>query len=121
MAILSTFQNSLIPADVVAKLTTFSGEHTFTSSAFFPPYDIYPRNITAWLAPNISIGAETFNETVIGGPAINTKTFNPAVIQWETGNGVGWITVSSSPSHQVYSQLLIISALHHRVIYYCRS
>lgn len=70
------------------------GEHTFTSSAFSPPFDIYPRNITSWLASNISIGAETFNETVMGGPAINPGTFNPAVIQWETGNGVGWINVS---------------------------
>ena len=30
----------------------------------------------------------------MGGPAINPGTFNPAVIQWETGNGVGWINVS---------------------------
>jgi hypothetical protein len=92
-AVLAEFQNSLIPADVLPRLTAFSGEHTFTSSAFSPPFDIYPRNITAWLASNISIGAETFNETVIGGPAINPDTFNPAVIQWQTGHGVGWINV----------------------------
>jgi hypothetical protein len=97
-AILSEFQNSLIPADVVSRLTNFSGEHTFTSSAFSPPYDIYPRNITSWLAPNISIGAETFNETVIGGPAINPNTFNPAVIQWKRGTTVGWINVSTEIS-----------------------
>lgn len=92
-AILAEFQNSVIPKDVVEKLTNFSGEHTFTSSTFSPPFDIYPRNITAWLAPNISIGAETFNETVIGGPAKNPNTFNPAVIQWDTGNGIGFINV----------------------------
>lgn len=95
-AILAEFQNSIIPEDVVEKLTKFSGEHTFTSSTFSPPFDIYPRNITAWLAPNISIGAETFNETVIGGPAINPNTFNPAVIQWDTGNGIGFINVGST-------------------------
>lgn len=92
-AILADFQNSIIPKTVVKKLKTFSGEHTFTSSAFSPPFDLYPRNITAWLSSNISIGAETFNETVIGGPAINPNTFNPAVIQWETGAGLGWINV----------------------------
>jgi hypothetical protein len=97
-AILADFQNSLIPTHVLPKLTTFSGEHTFTSSAFSPPFDIYPRNITAWLASNISIGAESFNETVIGGPATNPDTFNPAVIQWQTGNGVGWINVISLKS-----------------------
>ncbi|KAK2624550.1 hypothetical protein QTJ16_006500 [Diplocarpon rosae] len=97
-AILAGFQNSIVPEAVVQKLKTFSGEHTFTSSAFSPPFDIYPRNITAWLAPNISIGAETFHETMIGGPAINPDTFNPAVIQWETGNGIGWINLRASES-----------------------
>ncbi|KAH8766300.1 hypothetical protein F5882DRAFT_13322 [Hyaloscypha sp. PMI_1271] len=91
-AILSKFHSTLIPAAVVKKLNTFQGEHTFTSSAFSPPFDIYPRNITAWLAPNISIGAETFNETTIGGPAINPGTFNPAIIQWNTGDEIGYIT-----------------------------
>ncbi|KAL2066155.1 hypothetical protein VTL71DRAFT_2226 [Oculimacula yallundae] len=95
-AILADFQNSIIPEDVVEKLTNFSGEHTFTSSTFSPPFDIYPRNITAWLAPNITIGAETFNETVIGGPAINPNTFNPAVIQWDTGNGIGFINLRAT-------------------------
>ena len=93
MAILGPYHNSLVPASVIDKLTTFQGEHVFESSAFSPPFDLYPRNITAWLANNISIGGETFNETVIGGPAINPGTFNPAVIQWETGTGVGFINV----------------------------
>ena len=95
-AILSAFHSTLIPAAAVEKLSNFQGEHTFTSSAFSPPFDIYPRNITAWLAPNISIGAESFNETTIGGPAINPGTFNPAIIQWNTGDEVGYITVSSA-------------------------
>jgi hypothetical protein len=92
-AILAKFQTSLIPEAVIEKLKNFQGEHTFSSSAYSPPYDIYPRNITAWLANNISIGAETFNETVVGGPAINPGTFNPAIIQWYTGAEIGYITV----------------------------
>ena len=93
LAILAEFHSTLIPSEVVDKLNTFQGEHTFTSSTFSPPFDLYPRNITAWLAPNISIGAETFNETVIGGPATNPNSFNPALIQWHTGAEVGFITV----------------------------
>lgn len=106
-AILAEFQNSMIPSEVFTKLSKFSGEHTFTSSAFSPPFDIYPRNITAWLAPNISIGAETFNETVVGGPATNPQTFNPAVIQWDTGNGIGWCNAGSTP-HSIFTILIAI-------------
>lgn len=94
IAIVSDFANTLIPKTAVDAFSSFIGEHTFNSSCYSPPYDTYPRNITAWLAPNISIGAETFSESVIGGPAENVDTFNPAVIQWQTGDGIGWITVS---------------------------
>ncbi|KAH8659266.1 hypothetical protein BGZ60DRAFT_382353 [Tricladium varicosporioides] len=100
-AILAEFHNSLIPADVISALTVFRGEHTFTSSTFSPPFDLYPRNITAWLANNISIGAETFNETVIGGPAINPNTFNPALIQWNTEEGVAWLTLRATEHHVI--------------------
>ncbi|KAI9836025.1 MAG: hypothetical protein M1819_001636 [Sarea resinae] len=94
IAVLADFHRTLVPADVLSRLESFSGEHTFTSSAYSPPYDYQPRNITSWLAPNISIGAETFNETVIGGPAKNQDTFNPAVIQWATGKGgIGFISL----------------------------
>jgi len=98
LVILAKFHTSLVPADVITRLSQFSGEHTFVSSTFSPPFDLYPRNITAWLAPNISIGAETFNETVIGGPAINPDTFNPAAIQWNTGAEIESINVRVSDS-----------------------
>ena len=98
IAILAPFSETLIPEGVIPALKKFSGEHTFKSSTFSPPFDIYPRNITSWLAPNISIGAETFNETVIGGPAKNPRTFNPALIQWQTGKGVGFITLFATES-----------------------
>jgi hypothetical protein len=98
MAILGPFHSTLVPDTVIKALTTFRGEHTFKSSTFSPPFDVYARNITAWLSDSISIGAESFNETVIGGPATSTSSFRPALIQWDTagrngkeGNGVGWI------------------------------
>lgn len=92
-AVLAPFSNSLVPTSVVSALTSFIGEHTFNSSTFSPPFDVYPRNITAWIAESITIGAESFNETVIGGPATSTDSFRPAVVQWDTGNGLGFITV----------------------------
>ena len=92
-AVLAPFHNSLIPDAVVSALTNFTGEHTFSSSTYSPPFDVYSRNITAWIAENITIGAETFNETVIGGPATSTNSFRPAIVQWDTGDGVGWIVV----------------------------
>ena len=98
IAILAPFSETLIPEGVISALKKFSGEHTFKSSTFSPPFDIYPRNITSWLAPNITIGAETFNETVVGGPATNPRTFNPALIQWQTGNGIGFITLFATES-----------------------
>ena len=107
-AVLGEFQASLVPEDVLNALQEFRGEHIFNSSTFSPPFDTYPRNITTWLAANISIGAETFDENVIGGPAINPSTFNPAVIQWNTGKGVGFITVRI-PDLATFSRYLISS------------
>lgn len=94
IAILSNFHNSLVPSSAVQALKAFPGEHTVNTSAYSIPYDSFPRQVTAWLSEGISIGAETFNESVVGGPAINPSQFNPAVIQWDTGAGIGWITVS---------------------------
>lgn len=97
IAVLAEYQNSLLSTEVLARLNTFSGEHTFTSSTYSPPFDVYPRNITAWLSTNLTIGAETFNETVIGGPAKSTNSFRPALIQWQTGNNeIGFIALQAS-------------------------
>ncbi|KAE8362495.1 hypothetical protein BDV27DRAFT_166199 [Aspergillus caelatus] len=93
VAILSSFHNSLVPATAVDALRTFPGEHMASTSAQSIPYDYFPRNISAWLGEKISVGAESFNETVIGGPAMNPSTFNSAVVQWDTGAGIGWITL----------------------------
>lgn len=87
--------NSLIPHDVIKKLTVFSGEHTFATSVISPPFDFAFRNNTAWLAPNISIGGQSFNSNGTGGPRLNQAQYNPGVIQWNTGDEVGFISVSS--------------------------
>lgn len=91
-AILAPYMASLLPANITSALTTFTGEHTVSTSAYSPPFDTYPRNITAWLAPNISIGAQSVAEPEIGGPSLSATSYSPAVVQWQTGNsGIGWI------------------------------
>lgn len=100
VAVLSTFHNSLVPPAAVNALAKFPGEHFVNTSALSVPYDHSPRQVRAWLGDKMSIGAESFNETVVGGPAINPSTFNPAVIQWDTGAGIGWIAVCLKPSRE---------------------
>ncbi|EAU36129.1 conserved hypothetical protein [Aspergillus terreus NIH2624] len=93
VAVLAGFHNGFVPRDVVGKLGSFSGEHLVEAEAYSVPYDFEPRRVRAWLGERVSIGAESFNESVVGGPAVNAETFNPAVVQWDTGDGVGWITL----------------------------
>ena len=92
-AIMGEHMNSLIPKEVQKKLTAFSGTHTFNTSIISPVYDYGHRNITAWLAPNISVGGQTFNEVEVGGPRQTQNQFNPGVVQWQTGKEIGFITV----------------------------
>lgn len=93
VSILSAFHQTLVPDDIMPALSTFRGEHTFVTTTFYPPVDNVPRNITSWLAKNITIGGDSFDETGLGGPSLNTESFNPAVILWNTGTGVSFITV----------------------------
>jgi hypothetical protein len=88
-----------LPAAAKANLLKFPGEHLYTTQAYSPPFDTYPRNITAWISENVTIGAETLAETVVGGPSINPSSFSPAVIQWSMADNIGcishWVTESS--------------------------
>ncbi|KAJ5742784.1 uncharacterized protein N7511_011185 [Penicillium nucicola] len=89
-----------LPAKVKTNLLEFPGEHMYTSQAYSPPFDQYPRNITTWMSQNVTIGAETVAEQVVGGPAINPSQFTPAVIQWaiddyQIGCISHWVTESS--------------------------
>ncbi|KAJ5952923.1 uncharacterized protein N7479_011336 [Penicillium vulpinum] len=89
-----------MPSKVKKNLLKFPGEHMYTSQAYSPPFDTYPRNITAWMSKDVTIGAETVMEKVAGGPSINPGQFNPAVIQWaiddqKIGCISHWVTESS--------------------------
>ncbi|KAI1847786.1 hypothetical protein JX265_009214 [Neoarthrinium moseri] len=92
IAILSPFHDSLVPKEAVSKLLTFPGEHTFKTSAFSPPADYFPRNITTWLSDNLTIGAESFNEAGVGGPRLDSSQWTPAAVQWLRCDGsVGYM------------------------------
>ncbi|ORY61035.1 uncharacterized protein BCR38DRAFT_459944 [Pseudomassariella vexata] len=92
MAVLAGFHETLIPNDTLTKLETFSGEHIFTASAYYPPYDLKPRNITTWLSENLTIGGESYTENVLGGPSESQGSFNPAIIHWNTGDEINFLS-----------------------------
>ncbi|KAI0603160.1 hypothetical protein F4775DRAFT_15702 [Biscogniauxia sp. FL1348] len=92
-AVLADSHAALIPADVLSGLTAFGGEHTFTASTYYPPFDTVPRNITTWLSDKLTIGAESFDEIVVGGPSQSQESFNPAVVQWDTGREISFISL----------------------------
>ncbi|KAG9502110.1 hypothetical protein J7337_007826 [Fusarium musae] len=92
-AALDKTHQKLIPKKTLRKLSKFQGEHTFTGSAYYPPFDTASRNITTWLSEDLTIGAESYDEIVIGGPSQSQESFNPAVVQWNTGNEISFISL----------------------------
>lgn len=88
------YHHTLVSDVVREKLSTFPGEHTYKTAAYAPPHDLTTRNITAWLSQNITIGAESFEQNVVGGFSINQNQWNPAVTQWMRADGsVGWFSL----------------------------
>lgn len=93
-AVLAKSHKKLIPKHVFAGLTTFKGEHNFTASTFYPPFDTVPRNISTWVSKDLTIGAQSFRQISLGGPAQSQEAYNPAVVQWDTGKEISFISVS---------------------------
>lgn len=94
VSILGPYMNSFISESAIRVLRAFPGTHTFNTTVFSPAYDKDPRNVSAWLSPNLTIGAESFDENVVGGPNINQQQFNPVVVQWLRSDGsVGFISL----------------------------
>lgn len=95
IAVLGPYALDLATEDTIAALRTFpDAGHWYNTSVISPAYDNVPRNISIWNSPNLSIGAESFSENVVGGPAVNPEQFNPAVVQWTRSDGsVGFLTL----------------------------
>ncbi|KAF9877402.1 hypothetical protein CkaCkLH20_05102 [Colletotrichum karsti] len=92
IAVLAPFHDALVSEEVLAKLTTFPGEHMYETAAFSPPHDAAPRNVTVWLSANLTIGAESYDEDTLGGPRQDSLQWSPAVVQWARSDGsVGYI------------------------------
>jgi hypothetical protein len=92
-AVLADFHASLLPEGTIAKLSKIDGERTFRAQAYYPPYDRDTRNITTWLSDKLTIGAESFNETVVGGASTSQTSFNPAVVQWVNGGDIQFMSL----------------------------
>jgi len=94
VAVLADFHAALLPEDLKKTLTTFDvDERTFNAQAYYPPYDTVPRNITTWLSHNLTIGAESFNQTDLGGPSTSQEAYNPVVAQWKVGKEIAFLSL----------------------------
>lgn len=92
LAAILPYHHTLVPDEARENLLRFPGEHTYTTAVYAPPYDNAPRNVTTWLGDNLTIGAESFDQSVVGGFSINPSAWSPAVAQWKRSDGsVGWL------------------------------
>ncbi|PWY90974.1 hypothetical protein BO70DRAFT_307404 [Aspergillus heteromorphus CBS 117.55] len=87
IAILSEFHSTLVSDTVRSRLSSFPGEHTYTGHTYAPPADLEPRNITTWLSSNLTIGTDSFNQSVVGGYSEDSTSFSPSVVQWLRSDG----------------------------------
>ncbi|KAK1978689.1 hypothetical protein LZ30DRAFT_632695 [Colletotrichum cereale] len=87
ISVLAPFHDAIVPPDVIEKLITFPGEHMYETAAFSPPHDAAARNVTAWLAHNLTIGAESYDEEALGGPRQEPSQWSPAAVQWSRDDG----------------------------------
>jgi hypothetical protein len=94
IAVLAPYHDSLLPNETVSQFLTFPGEHTVQRSAYAPPRDAVPRNVTSWLSANLTIGAESFDQDAVGGYALDPTQWTPAAVQWSgrRDGSVGFLT-----------------------------
>ena len=99
IAVHSDFFRSILPSGLEDSLKSFDEERTWNGNAYYPPYDLEARNISAWLSQNLTIGAESYRCQSANGPPNNQLQFHPAVAQWQysgvAGPTIGWLDVSN--------------------------
>lgn len=92
MAITSKYHDMYVPQQAREMLQPSAAGRPgrlVRSQAWSPPFDADPaqygpRNYTAWIGGNVSVGGTEIDEAVIGGPAKNPTAFTPAVVMWKT-------------------------------------
>ncbi|KAH7304675.1 hypothetical protein B0I35DRAFT_454545 [Stachybotrys elegans] len=82
IAELADYHRTLLPRGLLDKLKSPTKEHTYTAQAYYPPYDLATRNITTWVSEKMTIGAQSFVQTVVGGPTESKTQWSPAVVHW---------------------------------------
>lgn len=95
VAVFADYHKTLVPDSVLQKMKTEPEEHTYTAQAYYPPFDLTTRNITTWVSKNMTIGAQSYKQNVIGGPTKSQTQWSPAVAQWSRPGQVAWLSVSS--------------------------
>lgn len=78
-----------IPADAMAKMRHFEGEHLVHKQI------TDDRSATAWIGKKVLFGGEFTHKTKDAGP---TSQFHPATVQWRTPSGeIGWVQLVECP------------------------
>lgn len=94
IAVLSEFHKTLLPSTVLSRLGSFMGEHTYSGHTYAPPADYEPRNITTWISANLTIGTDSFNQSVVGGYSEDSTSYSPSVVQWiRPGGSIGYFNL----------------------------
>ncbi|KAI1344497.1 hypothetical protein F5Y15DRAFT_424635 [Xylariaceae sp. FL0016] len=104
LAVLAPFHDALVPEHVIEKLRVFPGDHFVETSAYAPPVDSVPRNITSYIASNLTIGGMSYQDAE--GASEHSSQWNAAVIQWGRFDGsVGWITLAAGDQHALHADI----------------
>ncbi|KAL4807472.1 hypothetical protein BDV18DRAFT_102559 [Aspergillus unguis] len=99
VSVLSGFHKTLLPSKILARLTSFAGEHTYHGHAYAPPADREPRNITTWVSENLTIGTFSFNQRANGGFSEDSSSFSPSVVQWaRSDDSIGYLNLYPTES-----------------------
>ena len=93
IAVLADFHKKLLPKGLLEDLKKPAIEHKYEAQAYYPPYDLATRNVTTWVSEKMTIGAQSFVQTDLGGPSKSQTQWTPAVVQWQYGNQVAFLSV----------------------------
>lgn len=84
-SILSSFHSSLLPENITCRLSSFRQERTFSAQAYYPPYDLVPRNISTWLSTNLTMAPSRMRKpSLVDHPHPRHPSTQPSFSGWST-------------------------------------